>query len=62
MLYKEKYKLTHLNLLNTTDELNNKISHLNQKIQSQKEILDYKAHHQHPMVYEDIYQKLVREI
>jgi hypothetical protein len=30
--YKEKYKLTHLNLVNTTEELTGKINTLNHKI------------------------------
>jgi len=30
--YKEKYKLTHLSLINTTEELNLKIYHLKQAI------------------------------
>lgn len=52
--------MTHLNLLNTTDEMNHKISQLNHKITHQQEVLDYKAHHQHPMLYEDIFHQLER--
>lgn len=62
MVFKEKYKLTHLNLLNTTDELSNKILQLSQKIQTQKEVIDFRAHHQHPMIFEDVYHKLFREV
>ena len=53
--------MAHLNLKNSTDQFNIKIIHMEDKIKNLTEILDYKAHHIHPMVYEDLFGKFRRE-